>query len=188
MIEDAGITMLNMINRTFDLYRLAAGTYTLAPVPVNRAAVVRKAARDVTADAFFAGRTVRVLCRGHPADEGDCLTVSGEELLCYSMFSNLLRNAVESSPEGGEVTVSLGEEGGEAVVAVTNAGEVPEDVRARFFEKYVTAGKRDGTGLGTYSALLAARAHGGRAELDTESPGFTTVRVFLPLAGEAAGS
>ncbi|NMC49719.1 MAG: ATP-binding protein, partial [Desulfovibrio sp.] len=102
--------------------------------------------------------------------------------------SNLLRNAVESSPEGGEVTVSLGEEGGEAVVAVTNAGEVPEDVRDRFFEKYVTAGKRDGTGLGTYSVLLAARAHGGRAELDTARPGFTTVRIFLPLAGEAAGS
>ncbi|MFZ5812919.1 MAG: histidine kinase dimerization/phospho-acceptor domain-containing protein, partial [Thermodesulfobacteriota bacterium] len=64
LIEDAGITMLNMINRTFDLYRLETGTYTLEPVPVNLAAVVRKAARDVTADAFFAGRTVRVLCRG----------------------------------------------------------------------------------------------------------------------------
>jgi signal transduction histidine kinase len=73
-------------------------------------------------------------------------------------------------------------------LAVTNAGEVPEDVSRPLFREYVTAGKRDGTGLGTYSALLAARAHGGRAELDPESPGCTTVRVFLPLAGEAAGS
>jgi signal transduction histidine kinase len=70
MIEDAGITMMNMINRTFDLYRLETGTYALEPVPVNLAAVARKAARDVTADVYFAGRTVRVLCHGRPAGEG----------------------------------------------------------------------------------------------------------------------
>ncbi len=181
LMEEAGITMLNMINRTFDLYRLETGGYSLAPVPVNLVDVVRKAARDVTADAFFAARPVRVLFRGRPAVEGDCLVVAGEELLCYTMFSNLVKNAVEASPDGEEVTVSLAEEGGEAVVAVANAGEVPEGIRDRFFEKYVTSGKRDGTGLGTYSVMLAARAHGGRAELDASRPGRTVVMVFLPM-------
>jgi len=188
MMEEAGITMLNMINRTFDLYRLETGTYVLEPADVNLVAVARKAASDVAADAYFADRPVRVLFEERPASEGDCLVIRGEELLCYSILSNLVKNAVEASPPGQEVTVSLGREGEEAVVGITNAGEVPEEIRERFFQKYVTAGKRDGTGLGAYSAMLAVTAHGGRADLDATRPGFTTVTVRFPLPGKTADS
>jgi signal transduction histidine kinase len=181
MMEDAGITMLNMINRTFDLYRLETGTYVLEPAEVNLAAVVRKAAQDVTASTYFPDRPVRVTLAGEAAGDGESLTILGEELLCYSLLSNLLKNAVEASPPGGEVTVRLCREDGFAVVAIGNAGEVPEGIRDRFFQKYVTSGKRDGTGLGAYSAMLAVKAHGGRAELDASRPGFTTVTVFFPL-------
>jgi len=188
MMEEAGITMLNMINRTFDLYRLETGTYVLEPADVNLVAVARKAASDVAADAYFADRPVRVFFEKRPASEGDCLVIRGEELLCYSILSNLVKNAVEASPPGQEVTMSLGREGEEAVVSITNAGEVPEEIRERFFQKYVTAGKRDGTGLGAYSAMLAVTAHGGRADLDATRPGFTTVTVRFPLPGKAAAS
>ncbi|KUG28491.1 hypothetical protein ASZ90_001638 [hydrocarbon metagenome] len=188
MMEEAGITMLNMINRTFDLYRLETGTYVLEPADVNLVAVARKAASDVAADVYFADRPVRVLFEERPASEGDCLVIRGEELLCYSILSNLVKNAVEASPPGQEVTVSLGREGEEAVVGITNAGEVPEEIRERFFQKYVTSGKRDGTGLGAYSAMLAVTAHGGRADLDATRPGFTTVTVRFPLPGKTADS
>ncbi|NDY56515.1 histidine kinase [Desulfovibrio sulfodismutans] len=188
MMEEAGITMLNMINRTFDLYRLETGTYHLRPVEVNLVAVARKAAQDVAADVFFADRPVRVLFQGRPAADGDVLAVQGEELLCYSMLSNLVKNAVEASPPGQEITVSLDRVGDEAVVSIHNAGEVPEDIRGRFFQKYVTSGKRDGTGLGAYSAMLAVTAHGGRASLDASRPGFTTVTVCFPVPATAAAS
>jgi len=188
MMEEAGITMLNMINRTFDLYRLETGTYVLEPADVNLVAVARKAASDVAADVYFADRPVRVLFEERPASEGDCLVIRGEELLCYSILSNLVKNAVEASPPGQEVTVSLGREGEGGGVGITNAGEVPEEIRERFFQKYVTSGKRDGTGLGAYSAMLAVTAHGGRADLDATRPGFTTVTVRFPLPGKTADS
>jgi len=186
MMEEAGITMLNMINRTFDLYRLETGTYVLMPTEVNLAAVARKAAQDASSDVFFPDRPVQVVFEGRPAADGDELMIQGEELLCYSILSNLVKNAVEASPQGSEITVSLGREAGEAVVAVANSGEVPAGIRDRFFQKYVTAGKRDGTGLGAYSAWLAVRAHGGRATLDSSQPGRTTVTVRFPLSAPAS--
>ena len=64
-------------------------------------------------------------------------------------------------------------------------GEVPEAIRGRMFEKYVTHGKRGGTGLGAYSAALAARAHGGRVLLNASQPGVTTVLVTLPTGQDA---
>jgi signal transduction histidine kinase len=67
-----------------------------------------------------------------------------------------------------------------AKVAVCNQGEVPPEIRDRFFEKYATAGKKQGTGLGTYSAKLIARTHGGDVALDTSEPGFTSVIVSFP--------
>src|SRR6185295_20378975 len=94
----------------------------------------------------------------------------GEELLCYSMLGNLVKNAIEASPEGGEVTLSIDEDAsiihsdgtqGALLVAVHNVGEIPDAVKANFFEKYRTAGKTGGTGLGTYSARLMARTQGG---------------------------
>jgi signal transduction histidine kinase len=65
-------------------------------------------------------------------------------------------------------------------IAIHNAGVVPEAVRDRFFEKYATSGKRSGTGLGTYSAQLIAKAHGGHIEFTTSEAEGTRVTVVLP--------
>ena len=75
------------------------------------------------------------------------------------MLANLVVNAVEASPIGGTISLALTREGGQARIVLRNQGAVPECVRERFFEKYATAGKTRGTGLGTYSARLIARAH-----------------------------
>jgi signal transduction histidine kinase len=66
-------------------------------------------------------------------------------------------------------------------VAIANQGEVPESIRERFFEKYVTAGKPKGTGLGAYSARRVAQAHGGDIIMQTGG-GETTLTVSLPAA------
>ena len=44
---------------------------------------------------------------------------------------------------------------------------MPAAIRERFFDKYATAGKSDGTGLGTYSAWLMARIQGGSLAMHT---------------------
>ena len=81
--------------------------------------------------------------------------------------------------------VDIREEDGFVRLTLANDGEVPASIRSRLFEKYVTMGKRGGTGLGAYSAALAAKAHGGTIELDAGVPGRTAVIVTLPRGGAA---
>ncbi|MBI4804815.1 MAG: HAMP domain-containing histidine kinase [Desulfovibrio sp.] len=111
--------------------------------------------------------------------DGD-LRAYGEEFLVEDMLMNLVRNAVEASPEEGVVTLSCRKEKDSLRIDIHNHGAVPEDVRAVFFEKYATFGKPWGTGLGTYSAQLIARAHGGSIGFVTSKEEGTTVNVVLP--------
>ncbi len=106
---------------------------------------------------------------------------SGEENLIENMLVNLLKNALEASPQGAAVRVSVRDAGGWRQIAIRNEGAVPELVRERFFDKYVTCGKGAGTGLGTYSARMIARAHGGDIVLDCSEEEATTVTVTLPM-------
>ncbi|AGW12483.1 PAS domain-containing sensor histidine kinase [Megalodesulfovibrio gigas] len=183
-IATAGSKILNLVSKTLDLLRLEQGTYVLRPEPLNVLALLRSALRDLDPLLRQRGATCVLQHAGQPAEKGACLLVAAEELLCYSLFSNLLKNAAEASPSGAEVVVDVTQEPGMACVRVENQGEVPAVVRQRFFEKYATASK-DGTGLGTYVAKLIAEVHGGAVVLDTAQPGRTSVLVRLPLAGPA---
>jgi signal transduction histidine kinase len=53
--------------------------------------------------------------------------------------------------------------------------------RGRFFEKFATAEKTGGTGLGAYSAKLIAKTLGGTIGFETSEEAGTTIRVTLPV-------
>ena len=71
-------------------------------------------------------------------------------------------------------------ENGNVTLTIHNSGTVPEEVRETFFDKYTTADKSDGTGLGTYSAKLMAQTVGGTIEMTTSEESGTRVCVTLP--------
>jgi signal transduction histidine kinase len=66
------------------------------------------------------------------------------------------------------------------LISITNHGEVPEAIRPRFFEKYVTSGKQQGTGLGTYSARLCAETQNGAMRLESLDDGRTRIVIEMP--------
>ena len=182
LIEDAGYTVLAMVNLSAALFQMERDQYTLAPVTVALAPIVEKlfAAHAYTANAH--NLSLELTLDGRPLCAGEVFAVMGEELLCYSMLANLIANAVEASPDGGRVSVDLRREEKQARIVLTNQGAVPESIRERFFEKYVTAGKPKGTGLGAYSARRIALAHGGDIAMTTDDATGTVVTVCLPPA------
>jgi CheY-like chemotaxis protein len=183
MIEDAGYRMLQMINLSLDLMKMERGSYPLQQVDVDLIDVLGKIAREAAPLAGAKGVELRVTVNGKPPANGFRFFVLGEELLCYSMVSNLVKNAVEASPTGRPVDIDL-RKGPDAEIRIRNAGSVPEAVRERFFEKYVTAEKSGGTGLGTYSARLIAETQGGSVSLDASETGHTTITVRMPVPKE----
>ncbi len=191
LVKEAGLKMLGMINLSLDLYKMETGTYALVPRPVDLARVLGSVARDLQSHARAKGLAIRFETDGREGLDGPVVAL-GEELLYFSLFANLLKNAVEASPEGGTVTVSL--IGRDRVWAVIhNFGAIPEDVRRRFFEKYATSGKPGGTGLGAYSARLIVENLGGDITFLTDDDAGTSLYLSLPrpapdLPADAASS
>jgi len=97
------------------------------------------------------------------------------------MFTNILKNALEASPDKKTVTITCIFTEKDLHIIVHNHGIVPESIRHNFFEKYITYGKSSGTGLGTYSAKLIAEAHGGQISFSTSEKDGTTVIISLPI-------
>jgi len=181
-IEDSAYRILNIINLSVDLFRMEQKTYPLQPVLVNLLHVIGKI--TVESGGLMRGRELKILTlvQGNPVSSQETFYAKGEELLYYSMFANLIKNALEASPEGENVTISLDKDSqtGEVLVVIHNKGAVPEEIRDRFFEIYVTAGKKNGTGLGTYSAKLIAETLRGSIQMATSEESGTTLTVRVP--------
>lgn len=178
MIESAGRKMLEMINRSIDLLKMEKGVYPLEPVDVDALVVARQVVSAVTPLALDRGVMIDLRIDGRPAAASDVFIVQGEEMLLYSMLSNLVRNAVEAAPAGSTASISLSENG-TAAIAIHNEGAIPTTIRGRFFEKFATAGKKGGTGLGAYSARLIAATLGGVIACASSEREGTTITVRL---------
>ncbi|MCP4701114.1 MAG: response regulator [Gammaproteobacteria bacterium] len=180
LIEASGYQMLDMINNSLDLYKMETGSYQYQPASVNILQTAHKIAADTKNLAWKNRLRMDILVRGRPAGEREEFIIQGEALLCYSMLANLIKNALEASPEGECITISLDEEDEASVIGIHNKGVIPENIRNRFFDKYTTSGKSQGTGLGTYSARLMAETLGGSIHLETSDEEDITVTIRLP--------
>jgi two-component system sensor histidine kinase PilS (NtrC family) len=142
------------------------------------------------ADAHPDRRTgVRVICSVPETP----LVIDGDEDLLYRAVFNLLLNAVQATPAGGEVRVDVTSDvsdqlpagvtmpGGAVVVRVSDTGPgISPDVRDRLFEPFITT-KPGGSGLGLPVVHRAVEAHRGVVLVDTGATG-TRFTVLLPQA------
>ena len=111
------------------------------------------------------------------------MRVLGDELLCYSMFNNLLRNAMEAAHGKTAIAIDLAPVEDRVAISITNDGVVPVEIRSTFFDKFSTSGKQGGTGLGTFSAQLIAKTQNGDISMATSDEAqTTTIIVNLPYA------
>ncbi|WP_319582454.1 PAS domain S-box protein [uncultured Pseudodesulfovibrio sp.] len=176
-IENAGASMLELINRSLDLYKMECGTYVLDRTTVD----VLDALEKIKAEALpqISEKGISVGIEVLNGDVNGTLPVSADAELFHSMLCNLVTNALEASPETGSVSIVL-DKGEDLTIIIRNQGEVPLSVRETFFDKYSTSSPARGSGLGTYSARLIARTHGGDIMVETGNPGETSVIVTLP--------
>ncbi len=100
--------------------------------------------------------------------------VEGDIALIERVLVNLIANALQHTPEGGCITVSLHQEGDAVQVRVEDTGPgIPEKDRARIFERFYRGdnGARSGqhAGLGLAIAQHIVRLHGGVLRVSSEA-------------------
>ncbi len=98
---------------------------------------------------------------------------------------NLLTNAVDAMPHGGEIRIRLQLGEHETTIEIQDSGQgIPEAVRESLFEPFTTAGKRLGTGLGLAIVKSIVEAHGGAVSFTSQTGEGTTFRISLPRDNE----
>ena len=164
----------------------------------SRVRVTRSAPVDLQGVARGAIRLVKE----HPdCDEGavlsvvgESVTVEGDEDLLHRVVSNLTLNAVQAAKGPVNVTISTGlASPGELpngaaldraarLVVTDNGPGIPEEVRPRLFEPFVT-GRVGGSGLGLSIVQRAVEAHRGLVFVESTLGVGTTFTIYLPLPG-----
>ncbi|MBL8857257.1 MAG: hypothetical protein JNL28_01960 [Planctomycetes bacterium] len=112
-------------------------------------------------------------------------SLRGDREAVLRAVRNLTQNAIQWSPPGGTVTVSITGSENEVVVRVDDDGPgVPEQLRDSIFEAFFRApsaqGRRLGFGLGLALAKTAAIEHGGRIDVESSPSGGARFTLVLP--------
>ena len=174
LLKDSSQIMWDMIKNHNFLKDLESGDFSKPLVEVTTDNVIQRVVNSFNAKATKKG--VRVDMDIDPSH-----IYIGDEVLSYTMYSNLINNAIEAAPTGTGVRVKSERVGDEIVVSIFNEGEVPINIRGRFFSKFVTDGKVDGMGIGAYSAKLATQAQKGRIKLNIKEGVGTTLILHMKV-------
>lgn len=117
------------------------------------------------------------------------IRLMGDELRLRQVFLNLIANAVNYTPEGGQIEITLAVFDGEAKVTVTDTGiGIPAEHLPHIFDRFYRVDKArnredGGTGLGLAIVKSLAEAHDGRVEVASTPGEGTSFTVFLPAQG-----
>lgn len=180
LLEQSGQHMLDTLNSHLDIYKIETGKFQLTPQTFDCAVVVLKLLEALSQRALLERIDFKVQVTSQHQHPGFRCPCQGEPNLLRMALQHLLVNALEASPPGTPVTVTLSS-GADCRIEVRNRGVVPVEIRDRFFDKFVTKGKTAGTGLGTYTAKLMIQAQGGEIAMRTsDKDGETAVTVRLP--------
>lgn len=180
-IIEAGQRLISLVNDILDLSTIEAGYLKLYPAEVRVKDVMTQVA-DLTQE-WARKQSLETVIRCEDPD----LIVMADERRVKQVLLNLISNAINYSPGGGVITLSVKRDGDFALLSVrdTGIGIPPEDLSRVFtpFEKIRSrkAQRRSGAGLGLALVKSIVQLHGGTVAIDSAEGVGTTVEFRLPV-------
>jgi len=116
------------------------------------------------------------------------IEVLGDRTQLYRLITNLVTNAIQYTPAGGKVILSLLEEHNNVIISVRDTGVgIAKGDQKRIFERFYRVDKarsrsKGGSGLGLAIARAIALAHQGSIEVQSEINKGSNFTVRLPIA------
>jgi signal transduction histidine kinase len=120
-------------------------------------------------------------------NDSPSIALNGDKELIRRMILNLLDNAVKYTPEGGEISLALSRQNGNARIIVRDTGiGIPEAAQPRVFDRFYRVDKAraramGGAGLGLSIAEWIVKAHAGEITVVSAPGEGSTFTVVLPV-------
>jgi len=169
-----------LVDDILDVDKLEAGTIGLQMERLDLSELVSGAVE------LNAGYAIELDVTINMANSPPNVMILGDQMRLTQVMANLLSNAAKFSPKGGNITVSLSQNGELATVNVSDEGPgIPTEIRDSVFEKFVRGENIDtrtqgGTGLGLSISKSLIEQHGGTIGFYSEKDGRTTFFFTLP--------
>ena len=114
----------------------------------------------------------------------DCTaSVLGDAVELREVLVNVIYNAIDALPSGGEIRMGSQETNGRVVLTVTDNGTgMTPEVKSRLFDPFFTTKGKGGTGMGMAVSFGIIRRHIGSIDVESEPGRGTTFRISLPIA------
>jgi histidine kinase len=179
IINEESARLNRMVVQLTDLARLQSGQFSMNSVPLDMSQLASAIGDRLSIVAQKKGVTLHTQTSATPEIMGD-----GDRLA--QVLTNLVGNAINYTPSGGQVWLRTGVNNGgvELVIQDTGVGIAPDDL-PRIFERFYQAdkarGPKRGTGLGLAITQEIVMAHGGRITATSAGKGKgSTFTVWLP--------
>lgn len=179
-IKTASEQMTDLID---SLRELSYQRSTISPEPTRLDQVLRRAIDAVKLRPEFRSRDVTLISNGDVEGEFDARKLE-------RAFFNLILNACEATPESDRpVTVDVRAKKDTFEIRVRDHGSgVPENIREKVFDPFVSSGKPNGTGLGLAIVSKIVSDHGGSVTVESTSETGTIMLVTLPRAASTVAA
>lgn len=181
LINSAGTHLLDLISDILDMSKIEAGKLELNRERLDPSALVAECLQLMAERAAAGGVALEVDLEAAPR------RVSADRRAFKQILLNLLSNAIKFTPRGGQVSVTLADEGALCRLGVTDTGVgIPASEIERLGNPFIQlarhSGQAGGTGLGLALVRGLAELHGGRFRIASVEGQGTTVSVFLPIS------
>jgi len=174
------------------LSRIVEDLFILARQPIDAPATLikeRVSLNDAVKDCARAAQVLATRKGVQLKTENNSTPISlnGDKELITRMLLNLLDNAVKYTPAGGEISLALTRQNGNAEITVRDTGiGIPEVDRQRIFDRFYRVDKArsralGGAGLGLSIVRWIVEVHGGEIRIDSTPGRGSTFTVDLPL-------
>lgn len=177
-IDDEIDSMTALVQDLLDITQLENGSESLRYESVEPMALANAAVERMRPRAEKAGVRLSL------AAAGDVPAIRADGRRLQHALINLLTNAIDHTPAGGEVKVSVVEADGETTFTVADSGRgIPEADLDRIWERFFKTDRsrsEPGTGLGLAIVKHVALAHGGWVDAKSELGAGATFRLTVP--------
>jgi len=173
---DVLVQEVERLNRSISELLDYARPEKLQTTTIGLHAVLEKASTLVGVDAT--AQNIRII----PSLTLDNDLVEVDEDRMNQVFLNLMLNAIQAMPDGGDLRIVTEREDGWLICTISDDGEgIAEEHIGRLFDPYFTT-KSDGTGLGLALSAKIVEEHGGTIAISSRLGHGTQVRLQLPAA------